>query len=594
MSENTKEPAAFLKVVRPKKKLAASQTPAVTKPAPDETGSTAAPSPGSEETRTTAAPRSSAEDTGTTAALSSAPEEKGTADATTSAGETGTADATTPPPGASETGPATTAAAEKKGTPSSLQVVRSKKKRPSSQDSQDKDATSPAPSAPGPQPAEATPSPSSTSPASEETATTEPQAANAAPAPAISIAALPSVPLVLSDELEEFRRWIGEWADKYVAPNAAKYDELEETPWALIKQARKDGPFSPELFFDVAVMDKTGLKMVILVEEVCRRDLGLFLGIFGSLLAIAGIQANGTIEQQLKWIPVCFGTEENPGVAALAATEPGAGSDSSAQITRAVFDKDTNEWVLNGQKTFITNGGLPGAVHVVTARASHPDYGDLGVLSFVVPPGTTGLSQGSKFKKLGIRASHTAEVNLDDVRVPADCMLDMLEKHTARAAARREGKRTSGGQAATKTFEKSRHVVGAMGLGAQVACFEIALKYAKTREQFGQRIGDFQKVAAMLVEMKKNIDMSRYFVWRAATMSANNMDFAGAEGSMAKLVATEAANKSAYDALQILGGYGYIRDFDIERIYRDVRILTIFEGTSQIQENIIAKALLQD
>jgi acyl-CoA dehydrogenase len=283
------------------------------------------------------------------------------------------------------------------------------------------------------------------------------------------------------------------------------------------------------------------------------------------------------------WLPrVAAGTS----IAAFALSEPGAGSDVAAMETTARHDGA--QYVLNGGKTWISNGGIA-AVHVVVATVD-PELGTRGQASFVVPPGTAGLRQGVKFKKHGIKASHTAEVFLDDVRVPCDCLLGGREKLEARLEKARAGKRT-GQQAALGTFEATRPSVGAMAVGVARAAYEYALDYAKQRRQFGRAIIQNQAIAFMLADMKMEIDAARLLVWRAAWMARNGKHFEAAEGSMSKLKAGEVSVWATERAIQILGGMGYVRETPVERWHRDAKIFTIFEGTSEIQRLVISRAI---
>jgi len=210
--------------------------------------------------------------------------------------------------------------------------------------------------------------------------------------------------------------------------------------------------------------------------------------------------------------------------------------------------------------------------------------------SFVVPPGTPGLSQGQKFKKMGIRASHTAEVVLEDVRVPGSCLLGGKEKLDARLARAREGQ-SSRVQAAMSTFEASRPLVGAQALGIARAAYEYSLEYAKERKAFGKAIIENQGIAFKLADMKMEIDAARLLVHRACWMSRNGKEFTAGEGSMSKLKAGEVAVWVTEQAIQILGGYGYVREYPVEKWHRDSKIYTIFEGTSEIQRLVIARAI---
>ena len=283
-----------------------------------------------------------------------------------------------------------------------------------------------------------------------------------------------------------------------------------------------------------------------------------------------------------------FGGPGDVKVAAFCSSEPDAGSDVAAIRTRAVYDEATGEWVLNGTKTWATNGGIAD-VHVVVASVD-PALGSRGQASFVVPPGTPGLSQGQKFRKYGIRASHTAEVVLDGVRVPGRCLIGGKERLDERLARVREGG-SAGEQAAMKTFERSRPSVAAMAVGIARAAVEFATEYARNRVQFGRPIGQNQAIAFMLADMQASVDAARLLTWRAAWMARNGLPFDHAEGSMSKLVAGETAVRVTDQAMQILGGNGYTREFPVERWHRDAKIFTIFEGTSEIQRMIIGRAL---
>jgi alkylation response protein AidB-like acyl-CoA dehydrogenase len=260
----------------------------------------------------------------------------------------------------------------------------------------------------------------------------------------------------------------------------------------------------------------------------------------------------------------------------------------SAIRTRAVYQEASDEWVLTGTKTWVTNGGIAD-VHVVVASVD-PALGSRGQASFIVPPGTRGLSQGQKFRKHGIRASHTAEVVLDDVRVPGRCLVGGKDRLDARLARVAEG-RGGGEQAAMKTFEASRPSVAAMAVGVARAALEFARDYAVDRVQFGRPIGQTQAIAFMLADMAAAVDAARLLTWRAAWMARHAVPFEQAEGSMSKLVAGETAVRVTEQAIQILGGNGYTRDYPVERWHRDAKIFTIFEGTSEIQRLVMGRAI---
>ncbi len=393
--------------------------------------------------------------------------------------------------------------------------------------------------------------------------------------------------LELNEDQLQIQKWIHDFAENVVRPAAHEWDEREETPWPIIEEAAKIGIYSLE-FVAQCFADPAGLQLCLVQEEMSWGDAGIALAIFGSTLAVAGIMANGTPEQQGEWIPQCFGTPEDIKLAAFGVSEPDAGSDVSSLKSRAVYDEAKDEWVLNGTKTWITNGGLANT-HVLVLSVD-PELGSRGQASFIVPEGTPGISQGQKFKKMGIRASHTAEVVLDDCRVPGRCLLGGKDKLDERLARAREGKKNAV-QAAMATFEASRPLVGAQAVGIARAAYEYALDYAKERKQFKRAIIENQAIAFKLADMKTQIDAARLLVHRAAWMARNGKKFESGEGSMSKLFAGETAVWVTEQAIQILGGYGYIREFPVERWHRDAKIYTIFEGTSEIQRLVISRAI---
>ncbi|WP_323791762.1 acyl-CoA dehydrogenase family protein [Nocardioides sp.] len=391
----------------------------------------------------------------------------------------------------------------------------------------------------------------------------------------------------LTDDHLELRSWLHTFATDVMRPAASEYDESEEFPWPVLEEASKAGIYSMD-FFATQGFDETGLGIPVAMEELFWGDAGIGLSIVGSALAAAGVSSNGTTEQVLEWVPQMFGSPGDLKLAAFCSSEPDAGSDVGAMRTRARYDEATDEWVINGTKTWATNGGLAD-VHVVTAVVD-PDLKTRGQASFIVPPGTKGLAQGQKFLKHGIRASHTAEVVLDNVRVPGACLLGGKDKLDERLARAREGS-GSKGNASMATFERTRPAVGAQAIGIARAAYEVALDYAKTREQFGKAIIENQAIAFALADMKTSIDASRLLVWRAAWMASQGKKFEAAEGSMSKLFAGETAIKVTEKAMQILGGNGFTREYPVERWARDAKIYTIFEGTSEIQRLVIARTI---
>jgi acyl-CoA dehydrogenase len=354
----------------------------------------------------------------------------------------------------------------------------------------------------------------------------------------------------------------------------------------VVEEAAQIGLYGVDFLLN-AMGDPTGLTLPVAIEELFWGDAGIGMAIMGSALAAAGISGNGTPEQVMEWVPQCYGTADKVMLGAFCVSEPDAGSDVSSLRTRAVYDEAKDEWTLNGTKAWITNGGIAD-VHVVVASVD-PELKGKGQASFIVPPNTKGLSQGQKYKKHGIRASHTAEVVLDDVKVPGSCLLGGKEKLDAKLARARENVST-GKQPAMATFEATRPAVGAQALGVARAAYEYALDYAKERVAFGKPIIMNQAIAFKLANMATEIDASRLLIWRAAWL-AKNGTFKNGEGSMSKWKASETAVRVTEEAIQILGGYGYTREYPVERWHRDAKIHTIFEGTSEIQQLVIARAI---
>src|SRR6266508_503075 len=352
----------------------------------------------------------------------------------------------------------------------------------------------------------------------------------------------------LAEDQVAAQKWAREFAEKEIRPVAPGYDESEDFPWPVVKKAAEVGLYGLD-FYKMIGEDDSGILQPLIVEELCWGCAGISLAIFGSGLPLVALMASGTPDQVATWAPRMFGTAEDPKVAAFAVTEPGAGSDVSS-------------------------------------------------------PRTPGLRQGKKEKKLGIRASHTAEVLLTDCRLPAACLLGGEERLNAKLGAARspearspeareaprnkDQRRTSSG--ALKTFEATRPIVAAQAVGIARAAFEFARDYARERTQFGKPIAAQQAIAFKLADMATEIDAARLLVWRASWMARNGAPFAHAEGSMSKLKAEEVAVRVTDEAIQVLGGYGYIRDFPVEKWHRDSKIYTLFEGTSEIQRLVISRA----
>lgn len=391
----------------------------------------------------------------------------------------------------------------------------------------------------------------------------------------------------LSEDQLAIQSWAHDFAADVIRPAAEEWDEREEFPYPVVEEAARIGLYGWEFVSEMMTNDPTGLTMPIAVEEIFWGDAGIGLAILGSGLAAAGIAASGTHEQIFEWVPQCYGAPDSLQLGAFCASEPDAGSDVGGYRTSATYDEATDEWVLNGTKAWITNGGIAD-VHVVVAVVDK-ELGSKGHASFVVPPGTRGLSQGQKYKKHGIRASHTAEVVLEDVRVPGRCLLGGKEKLERRLDRVRRGERGNE-QVAMQTFEATRPSVAAQALGVARAAYEYSLEYAKERRAFGRAIIENQGIAFMLADMATEIEAARALVWRAAWLGKQRA-FKSAEGSMAKLKAGRVAVWATERAIQILGGYGFTREYPVERWHRDAKIYDIFEGTEQIQQLVVSRAI---
>ncbi len=371
----------------------------------------------------------------------------------------------------------------------------------------------------------------------------------------------------LNEDQLQLQEWVHQFSEDVIRPAAEEWDEREEFPFPVVEQAAEVGLYSWEFLANGMMGDKTGLTLPVAIEELFWGDAGIGMAIMGSGLAAAGILASGTQEQVLEWVPQCYGEAGDLKIGAFCASEPDAGSDVGGYRTKAVYDEATDEWVLNGTKAWITNGGLAD-IHVVVAVVE-PELKSRGHASFIVPPNTPGLSQGQKYKKHGIKASHTAEVVLEDVRIPGSCLLGTKEKLDERIARVKEGK-SGNAQAAMQTFEATRPAVAAQAIGVARAAYEYSLEYAKEREAFGRPIIMNQGIAFMLADMAVEIDAARWLTWRAAWLGTHQ-GFKNAEGSMAKLKAGRVATWVTERAIQILGGYGYVREYPVERWHRDAK-----------------------
>jgi alkylation response protein AidB-like acyl-CoA dehydrogenase len=412
-----------------------------------------------------------------------------------------------------------------------------------------------------------------------------------------------SFSMELSDDQSQLRAKTHEFARDVIRPVAAEYDQAQEFPWPVLEEAATQGLYGWELYAQLSV-DPTGLSLPILMEELFWGCAGIGLSIVMPALALAAIRQAATDEQLVRWAPECFGTPGDIKLAALAVTEPSGGSDIRAIQTRA--RRDGEDWVIDGHKVFIGNGGIAD-VHVVVATVD-PDAGHRGQGVFIVPKGTPGLSMLRKLDKLGCRASHTGEVVFEECRVPDEHLLggrERLQERIAKGREAEQGRRPiapeeEGGAAAAVqrrssaalgAFERTRPMVAAQAIGIARAALEFARDYAAHREAFGQPIIENQGVAFPLADVAAEIDAARLLTWRAAWMAAQRKPFENAEGSMSKLKASEVAVRACEQAIQTMGGWGYIKDFPVEKWYRDAKLYTIFEGTSEIQRLVIGRAL---
>jgi acyl-CoA dehydrogenase len=393
----------------------------------------------------------------------------------------------------------------------------------------------------------------------------------------------------LNDEQLEFQQHCRRFAREVMRPIAAKYDREEAVPWEAIKAAREWGLHGLDHLQRMAT-DADGLFGVIYAEELHWGCAGIALAIQASSLGAAGIASAGTPEQIGKWVPECFGAGDEIKLGAYAVTEAGAGSDVKSLRTTAKQDGD--EWVLNGTKVFISNGGIAD-VTVVVATVD-PELGHRGQASFVVPEGTPGLSQGKKESKLGIRASQTAEVVLEDCRVPMDNLLggyDKLQKKLERA---RTGQSTGRSSGALATFEITRPLVGASALGIAQAAYEWTLDYLEAKEDEGRPLLEQQRVQQVLADVATEIEAARLLVWRAAWMGRAGIPMTGGQGSMSKLKAGDVTMWVTTTLMDLVGEYAQSTECPLEKFFRDAKIYQIFEGTAQVQRLVVARMQRQE
>jgi alkylation response protein AidB-like acyl-CoA dehydrogenase len=387
----------------------------------------------------------------------------------------------------------------------------------------------------------------------------------------------------LNEEQLEYKERCRTFAREVIRPAARKHDEEESTPWEVIREARKQG-FGTLDSIQRNAADAEGQMQVISAEEFHWGCAGIALAISGSGLAAAGIASSGTPEQIARWVPECFGDADEVKLGAYAVTEPQAGSDVKSLKTTAKRDGD--DWVLNGTKVFITNGGIAD-VHVVVATVD-PTLGTRGQASFVVGKGTPGLTQGKKESKLGIRASHTAEVVLEDCRVPAENLLGGEEKLERKLERGRSGQKSRSADALA-TFEMTRPLVGASALGIAQAAYEWTLEYLDGRSEGGTPLLQTQRIQQTLADVATEIEAARLLVQRASWMGRNGVAMTGGQGSMSKLKAGDVTMWATTTLMDLVGPDSWSTDCPLEKFFRDAKIYQLFEGTAEIQRMVISR-----
>ncbi len=375
-----------------------------------------------------------------------------------------------------------------------------------------------------------------------------------------------------TEEHKMIRRMVRDFAEKEIAPRAEEMDATDEFPDDLFRRMGELGiiglPFPEE--YGGSGLGYTSL--VIALEEIARvsGSMAITLDAQTSLFC-EPVYLFGSDEQKRKYLaPAARGAK----IGAFGLTEPQAGSDAGATRTRAVRDEETGEWVITGQKIFITNGSIADFV-IVTAKTDL-EAGTRGISAFIVERGTPGFEAGRDEKKMGLKGSVTSELFFENCRVPAENLV---------------GRENEGFKQFLTTLDAGRVAIAAMAVGLAQGAFERAVAYAREREQFGQPIAKFQAIQWMIADMATEIEAARLLVNRAAWLRERGERFTQ-EAAMAKLFATEMAERVCHQAIQIHGGYGYVREYEVERMYRDQRLCQIGEGTNQIQRLVIARRVL--
>lgn len=374
----------------------------------------------------------------------------------------------------------------------------------------------------------------------------------------------------LSEEQEMMRRMARDFADNEIAPYAQEWDKEDRFPEETVKKMHELGLMTIGVPAEYGGPGLDHVAQNIVTEEIARGDAGIATTMAASTLLAADPVLIAATHEQKKWF---YGMQNEGAIAAFCLTEPGAGSDAGGLSTKCV--KDGDYYILNGTKQFISNGGVAQLYTVFATLDKKLGY--KGICAFMVDRNTPGISVGPKEDKLGIRSSNTTQVIFEDVRVPAKNLL---------------GKEGEGFKIAMKTLDLSRASVAAMAVGVAQAAMEASVKYAKERTQFGKPIASFQAVQFMLADMIQYIHAARLLYLEASSRQDMGLPFTQI-ASLAKCFAGDTAMKVATDAVQIFGGYGYTKEYPVEKYFRDAKIMQIFEGTAQVQRLVIANDLLR-
>lgn len=374
----------------------------------------------------------------------------------------------------------------------------------------------------------------------------------------------------LNEEQLELQEMVRDFVEKEITPVAIELDAENQTRPEIIEMAGEMG------LLNVIVPEEYGgpgldsITVAAIYEELGKGCAGVATSLAANSLATAPVLIAGSEEQKKEWCEVI----NNGGMAAFALTEPGAGSDAGSVSTKAVHNKENGTYTLNGSKVFITNGGLAD-IFLVFAN-TRKDGGIRGLTAFIVPADTPGFKVGKKEDKMGIRPSNTCELILEDVVIPE---------------ANRVGREGQGFRIAMQTLDSARPFVGAVSVGLAQAALDEAVAYAKERKQFGQPIASFQMIQGMIADMAMKVEASRLLVYRACAMRDKGVTFTK-EAAMAKCFAADTAMEVTTDAIQVMGGYGYSKEYGAEKRMRDAKIMQIYEGTNQIQRLVIANKVL--